>query len=71
MANFDAPQFECRERDLRSARKEWKRTKDSNVKWSNGSRHMPGVRLDIYGDIAKGFNASANQVTKQRPCRPS
>ncbi len=43
-----APQFE---RDLRSARKEWKRSKDSAVKWSQGSRHLAGVWVNSNGDV--------------------
>ncbi|GAB1318847.1 hypothetical protein MFIFM68171_09057 [Madurella fahalii] len=71
MANLDSPQFECRERDLRSARKEWKRTKDSNAKWSNGSRHLPGISFNIYGDVVHGANASASHLAKQRPSKQS
>ena len=61
-----APQFE---RDLRSANKEWKRTKDSSVKWSHGSRHLYGIRRDPYGEV---IDDDLALNTKARPAkRPS
>jgi len=57
-----APQFE---RDLRSANKEWKRSKDSAVKWSHGSRHLAGVQFDRYGEPAA--NIPEHQLAKARP----
>lgn len=62
-----APQFD---RDLRSANKEWRRTKDSNVKWSHGARYLHGVRRDSYGEPLSSVPAS--QLAKERPSkRPS
>lgn len=48
---FDTPaQYE---RDLRSINKEWKRGKDYNTKWSNGTRPLPNVRYDLL-DLDEG-----------------
>lgn len=55
------------ERDLRSARKEWKRGKDSSVKWSHGSRPVSGVKLDMFGQIWEGSRATECQLAKSRP----
>jgi hypothetical protein len=55
------------ERDIRSANQEWKRTKDSAAKWSHGSRHLPGISLDIWGEIRNGANISERQFAKSRP----
>ncbi|KAL2126223.1 hypothetical protein VTI74DRAFT_7098 [Chaetomium olivicolor] len=52
-------------RDLRSARKEWKRTKDSNSKWSHGVRPLSGVRFNINGEVT----GTAQQQAGVRPCR--
>lgn len=64
MATFESPQYE---RDLRSAHKEWKRVKDSNVKWSHGTRHLPGITLNVYGDPVRSANLSEAHLAKQRP----
>jgi hypothetical protein len=53
-ASVESPQFE---RDLRSARKEWKRTKDSAVKWSHGRRHLAGIRVNILGEAINPADA--------------
>lgn len=45
------------ERDLRSARKEWKRTKDSSVKWSYGHRHLAGIPVNFMGEATKPAGA--------------
>ncbi len=61
-----AAQFE---RDLRSANKEWKRTKDSSAKWSHGSRHLYGIRRNVYGEV---IDEDVALNTKARPAkRPS
>ena len=57
------------ERDLRSANKEWKRTKDSTTKWSHGSRHLYGIRKSVYGEV---IDEDLERSTKSRPeKRPS
>ncbi|KAK4236369.1 hypothetical protein C8A03DRAFT_16983 [Achaetomium macrosporum] len=61
-ASVETSQYE---RDLRSARKEWKRSKDSAVKWSRGSRHLAGIRCNIQGDLIDG--ATAPDCRKFRP----
>jgi len=62
-----AAQFD---RDLRSANKEWRRTKDSTVKWSHGARHLHGVRCDIHGEPINSVPESL--LSKSRPSkRPS
>ncbi len=53
------------ERDLRSAGKDGKRTKDSHAKWSNGARPLPGCRLDLISLEASG--GSDSQRAKVRP----
>lgn len=64
-----SPQYE---RDLRSANKEWKRTKDSSVKWSHGSRHLHGIKSHDSGGFENGANAPECMFTKSRPNkRPS
>ncbi|KAL2015384.1 hypothetical protein VTK56DRAFT_5554 [Thermocarpiscus australiensis] len=63
-ASVETSQYE---RDLRSAKKEWKRTKDSAIKWSRGSRHLPGIRFDYFGRLVDGANASESQLAKSRP----
>jgi hypothetical protein len=63
-ASVETSQYE---RDLRSARKEWKRTKDSAVKWSRGSRHLAGIRYNIQGDLVDGVAAPTCQLSKFRP----
>jgi hypothetical protein len=62
MAAVESTQYE---RDLRSAKKEWKRTKDSSVKWHHGRRPLPGVRFPAYS-----FEITApdsHLPTKSRP----
>ncbi len=53
------------ERDLRSANKEWKRSKDSSAKWSHGHRPSAGVRLDLYS--RQPISGSETQQAKSRP----
>ncbi|KAK1759517.1 hypothetical protein QBC47DRAFT_109409 [Echria macrotheca] len=53
------------ERDLRSANKEWKRTKDSAEKWSRGCDPSPGVRLDLA--TFEPITGSEGQQAKVRP----
>ncbi|KAK4145850.1 uncharacterized protein C8A04DRAFT_26329 [Dichotomopilus funicola] len=53
------------ERDLRSANKEWRRGKDSSVKWSHGSRNLSGVYMSLYGDVNP--SAPEHMLSKQRP----
>jgi hypothetical protein len=53
------------ERDLRSANKEWKRTKDSAAKWSHGSRHLAGITVDWTGNVPD--NVPDHQLAKSRP----
>ncbi|KAK4150944.1 hypothetical protein C8A00DRAFT_36443 [Chaetomidium leptoderma] len=55
------------ERDLRSAKKEWKRTKDSAVKWSHGSRHLAGINPNKFtSDLTDSADC---QQTKCRPAK--
>ncbi|KAK0629969.1 hypothetical protein B0T17DRAFT_506481 [Bombardia bombarda] len=61
-ASFESTQFE---RDLRSANKEWKRTKDSSAKWSHGSRPLSGVRLNMI--TGEPLNGTPSQHAKARP----
>ncbi|AEO55378.1 hypothetical protein MYCTH_2299139 [Thermothelomyces thermophilus ATCC 42464] len=52
------------ERDLRSASKEWRRTKESSVKWSQGSRPLAGVRR---GEPEDARMAPEHMYAKRRP----
>ncbi|KAK4100879.1 hypothetical protein N658DRAFT_507543 [Parathielavia hyrcaniae] len=54
------------ERDFRSARKEWQRSKDSATKWSHGSRHLAGIKFDRDGDLFN-LNTPEHQLVKFRP----
>lgn len=60
---FDAPaQYD---RDLRGANKEWKRGKDSNMKWAHGARPSSGVGYNWWtGEMLSG---SESQRSKSRP----
>ncbi len=53
------------ERDLRSANKDFKRTRDSSAKWSNGARPLHGCQLDCATMEAAG--GSDSQRAKTRP----
>ncbi|KAL1868970.1 hypothetical protein VTK73DRAFT_3431 [Phialemonium thermophilum] len=53
------------ERDLRSASKEWKRSKDSTTKWSFGSRPLSGCHLDL--STYETVGGSESQRAKSRP----
>lgn len=53
------------ERDLRSARKEWKRSKDSTSKWGFGARPSSGCHLNLATYEIEG--GSEEQRTKIRP----
>ncbi|KAH6856715.1 hypothetical protein B0I37DRAFT_81263 [Chaetomium sp. MPI-CAGE-AT-0009] len=68
----DSTQYE---RDLRSANKEWRRSKDSSVKWAHGSRYLAGieVKYGFYdGELGNGATAPAHMFAKSRPNkRPS
>lgn len=65
----DSTQYE---RDLRSANKEWRRGKDSNVKWAHGSRYLAGIELKIDGQFGNGATAPDHMFAKSRPNkRPS
>ena len=57
------------ERDLRSANKEWRRGKDSNVKWAHGSRYLSGIsaNYDDGGPFINGANAPDHMFAKFRP----
>ena len=70
MATVLAPAIETR--DLRSARKEWKRGKDSSIKWSHGARHLPGVRCSAFDCLPSDKIYPDNIPAKARPRkRPS
>jgi hypothetical protein len=68
----DSTQYE---RDLRSANKEWRRSKDSSAKWAHGSRYLAGieVKYGFYdGELRNGATAPAHMFAKSRPNkRPS
>jgi len=66
----DSTQYE---RDLRSANKEWRRGKDSNVKWAHGSRYLAGISTNYDdGPFITGATAPAHMFAKHRPNkRPS
>lgn len=70
IAMSDSTQYE---RDLRSANKEWRRGKDSNVKWAHGSRHLAGISTySIDGPFITGATAPDHMFAKSRPNkRPS
>ncbi|KAK3353551.1 hypothetical protein B0T25DRAFT_214953 [Lasiosphaeria hispida] len=53
------------ERDLRSANKEWRRSKDSSTKWSHGIRPAAGVRLSVV--TSEPITGSESQQAKFRP----
>ena len=53
------------ERDLRSANKDWKRSKDASTKWALGGDVMPGVQLNHAGEVAN--NATEAQLAHVRP----
>ncbi len=53
------------ERDLRSAHKEYKRTKDSSAKWSKGARPLHGCQLDLA--TLEVVGGSDDQRVKARP----
>ncbi|KAL2200444.1 hypothetical protein P885DRAFT_66129 [Corynascus similis CBS 632.67] len=57
------------ERDLRSNNKEWRRTKDSAVKWSQGSRFLAGITVATFWDgrIMNGKTAPEQMFAKRRP----
>ncbi|KAK4043349.1 hypothetical protein C8A01DRAFT_43664 [Parachaetomium inaequale] len=55
------------ERDLRSANKEWRRGKDSAVKWSHGRRHLTGISFCDDGRIENGATAPEHMWAKSRP----
>jgi len=60
---FEAPALH--ERDLRSAKHEWRRGKTSAEKWSRGTKPSAGVRVDIVtGEFMSG---SEGQHAKVRP----
>lgn len=63
-AAFETPaQYD---RDLRSANKEWKRSKDSTSKWSFGSRPLTGCHLDWSTGEVWGGNDDSHRA-KARP----
>ncbi|KAK3292341.1 uncharacterized protein B0H64DRAFT_445280 [Chaetomium fimeti] len=66
----DSTQYE---RDLRSANKEWRRGKDSNVKWAHGSRYLAGIDRNSCDDTFRtGATAPDHMFAKCRPNkRPS
>ncbi|CCF45224.1 hypothetical protein CH063_03545 [Colletotrichum higginsianum] len=53
------------ERDLRSAHQDYKRTKDSQSKWSNGARPLAGCRLDW--TTLEAVGGTEQQRAKTRP----
>jgi len=55
------------ERDLRSANKEWRRTKDSAAKWAHGSRHLAGITSFGPGHVMNGATAPEHMFAKCRP----
>ncbi|KAJ4300422.1 hypothetical protein N0V88_003097 [Collariella sp. IMI 366227] len=55
-------------RDLRSAHKEWKRSKDSRTKWSRGVRPLAGVHANFFGEPITG---SPEQQAGMRPSKRS
>ncbi|KAK4244283.1 hypothetical protein C7999DRAFT_17444 [Corynascus novoguineensis] len=58
------------ERDLRSNNKEWRRTKDSAVKWSHGSRPLAGITVGMnywHGPGVNGKTAPEHMFAKRRP----
>jgi len=60
---FEAPALH--ERDLRSAKHEWRRDKTSAQKWSRGTKPSVGVRIDVVtGELLCG---SEGQQAKVRP----
>ncbi len=61
--SFENPvQFE---RDLRSAHKDFKRSRDFTAKWSNGARPLHGCRIDSATLEASG--GTEEQRAKTRP----
>jgi len=60
---FEAPALH--ERDLRSAKHEWKRDKTSAEKWSRGAVPSPGVRFDFA--TGEPLTGSESQQAKVRP----
>ncbi|KAJ0320435.1 hypothetical protein COL5a_009792 [Colletotrichum fioriniae] len=63
-ASIESPaQFE---RDLRSANQDFKRSKDSRSKWSNGARPLAGCHLDWYTLEAVGGTEQQRAMTRPR-----
>ena len=60
---FEAPALH--ERDLRSAKHEWRRGKTSAEKWSRGTKPLAGVRIDIV--TGEFQNGNEGQHAKVRP----
>jgi len=53
------------ERDLRSAKQEWKRGKNLSEKWSRGQWPSPGVRVDMI--TGEPLTGTEGQHAKVRP----
>ncbi|KAK4134404.1 hypothetical protein BT67DRAFT_434459 [Trichocladium antarcticum] len=63
MAAVESTQYE---RDFRSARKEWKRSKDSTIKWHHGRRPLPGIHFPTH-DLDMTSPDSSHLAAKSRP----
>lgn len=55
------------ERDMRSANKEWRRSKNGSTKWAFGARPLAGCKLDL--TTLEPATGSESQRAKVRPAR--